>query len=265
MCGDDHMYVTDKHPQSDMYPELAFTDAPAHGGEPCRVCTQVIPSKAHPVHRTRHVCSPERNERLKRWHKRRTAENHESAAKAENQPDPANPQVHLYSPHAEWTSSGGRGYAENLWKGIRGGYVLSLSTGITKVGRASSVAARLKEHFKHCENYGVDVIDVAVLSTAGDLLLMEQSLKRFVKGHPNARVASSATESAFGVPFTDIADFLVREQLGDLWIPTTAAESVANYVFDSSSAEAMIESALNDLREQDKIPEIPTNGLQDAT
>lgn len=84
-----------------MYPDLVFTDEPAQGGEPCRVCT-----------------------------------------------------------HTEWTSPGGRGYARRLWAGVRGGYVLSLSTGVTNVGRTESVGNRLKEHVKNCENYSVDVVNV---------------------------------------------------------------------------------------------------------
>lgn len=233
-----------------MHPELAFTDEPARGGEPCRVCGKAISPKAHRLQRKRHVCSPRCNERLKRWHTRAAAKDRETAAGAQRQPDPAAPQVHTYHPHAVWTSPGGRGYAERLWEGVRGVYALSLSTGMTKVGRSNSIASRLSEHFKNCENYGVDVVDVAVLATSRDLLPMEQSLKRFIKGHPRARTTPSLMESAFDVPFADVVDFLIRERLGVLWIPTAAAaNSVLDRVFDESVLEAVIENELRELRD----------------
>ncbi|MER7081215.1 hypothetical protein SAMN02982929_01869 [Saccharopolyspora kobensis] len=140
------------------------------------------------------------------------------------------------------------GGAKRLREVARGGYVLSLSTGMTEVGRASSVATRLNEHLKNCENHGVDV---AVLSTPGDLLLMERSLKRLVKGHPLARTSPSATESAFDIPFGDIVGFLIRERLGDVWGPTTEI----NFVLGASSLDAVLTSELAFLRDQAEAPD----------
>lgn len=125
----------------------------------------------------------------------------------------------LYTPHTLWTCPGGRGYAEKLWNDVAGGYVISLSTGMTKVGRTGSVGRRLGTHFKNCENYGVTVTDVAVIDSDGDLLLLEQELKRYIHSHPKGDRDPWVMESAFGVPFVDILAFLNTGDLGNLWIP----------------------------------------------
>jgi hypothetical protein len=171
----------------DMHPALAHPEGPARGGEQCRICGEPISPTAHPMQKARHVCGPRCNDRLKRLHKRELAREEEPTARLEHEPDPDNPRTILYQPHVQWTSPGGRGYAECLWNGVRGGYVITFGTGMTKVGRSESAGKRLSTHFKHCENYGVEVIDVAVISSAGDLMLMEQSLKRFIKDYPSAR------------------------------------------------------------------------------
>ncbi|MEU4766008.1 hypothetical protein AB0H12_22385 [Actinosynnema sp. NPDC023794] len=216
--------AVDSSGNRDMHPDLAHPSGPARGGEPCRVCGGPISRTAHPTQRIRHVCGPPCNERLKRALKRAREKEKEASARLGHEVDPGRPRMILYEPHVEWTSPGGRGYAERLWFGVRGGYAFGLSTGMVMVGRTNSAGKRLSTHFKHCQNYGVTVHDVAVIASAGDLALLEQSLKWFIKSHPDADDDPSIMESAHGVPFADVVDFALRESLGDLWIPTHAVD-----------------------------------------
>jgi hypothetical protein len=104
---------------------------------------------------------------------------------------------------------------------VVGNYVISLNTGMMKVGRSVAVGRRLADHFKQCQNYGVEVLAVAVIR-AVDPLRVENALRAFIQQHPSADWWPQLTESARGVPFSDVVDFIEKEDLGDLWKPVVS-------------------------------------------
>lgn len=207
----------------DAYPELAHPDGPAAGAEPCRACGQPIPKVVHPIHKTRHVCGPPCNDLLKRRHKRAEQRREHEQARTDDRVEIGRTSInghatYPYEPHAQWITAGGRGYAERLWGAVVGNYVLSLSTGMIKVGRSGSVGRRLAAHFKNCQNYGVEVVAVAVVRSSNPLQV-ENALRRYIQRHPTADWWPQLTESAMGVPFSDVVKFIEDERLGDLWKP----------------------------------------------
>jgi hypothetical protein len=90
----------------DLYPEL-LAEAPAAGGEPCRICGEPIPSRAHPVQKARYVCSPPCNEKLKRLFRRRLNKDKQAhAARIKQGWSTEFPKLRISPPHEMRTVQG---------------------------------------------------------------------------------------------------------------------------------------------------------------